>query len=338
MILTWLLLTLGGMSQAIAKQSNGFVTTSLGHSIYYEKFDAKPSQPTVVLLNGLTYSTKNWDALTAELTAKGVGVLRIDFYGQGETLFHAGPVTEKIPVLEQAQDLDEVTRAVGLKGRLNLIGLSYGGGVAIEYARLFPQRLGELMLVAPYLKPVQVQDGWVRTNVQISQAVKEWIDTMSPISRAFKITEDQWYDYFLRILVSSLYPFAEPIILEHPWKLEATFRMAQGIRHLNAVDVARRLAGVRVHLVEAGSDQYLPAKDLEEFWKALPVSARYSYFKVLWSEHKIPEAAPGILADWIDHVVQGRVSKGKRTSGNALTREIGGFRGQKSALRCFDLY
>lgn len=301
-----------GTSWAFASETfRGHLKLADGRQIFTEYLPSKSHKPTLVLLNGMTYEVASWDSLVAYLVKRGFGVLRFDFQGQGKTLEESGPITEVIPYQEQVRDVDLVTKALGLRGKLHLVGLSYGGGIAIEFARVFPHRTQEIILMAPYMRPLTNQDGWIRINVQLAQASKELLDRSTWITRQFPVSHDQWYDYFLRVLVSSLYPVAEPVILRHPWRLEATYRMAQGIRKFNAHDIAHQLHQVPVHLIEAGNDQYLPPEDLREFWKLLPESNRNTYVRFLHTEHKIPEDVPEGLADWLERVVLKQVSQGE---------------------------
>ncbi|MEI7972753.1 MAG: alpha/beta hydrolase [Bdellovibrio sp.] len=301
-----------GTSWLFASETfRGHLKLADGRQIFAEYLPSRSLKPTLVMLNGLTYDVSSWDPLVSELVRRDFGVLRFDFQGQGKTLEDSGPVTEVIPYQEQVRDVDLVTKALGLRGKLHLLGLSYGGGIAIEFARVFPHRTQEIILMAPYLRPLSNQDGWIRINVQLAQASKELLDRGIWITRQFPVSQDQWYDYFLRILVSSLYPAAEPVILRHPWRLEATYRMAQGIRKFKAHDIAHQLQQVPVHLIEAGNDQYLPPEDLREFWKLIPESSRNTYVRFLHTEHKIPEDVPAGLADWLEKVILKQVSEGE---------------------------
>ncbi len=41
------------------------------------------------------------------------------------------------------------------------------------------------------------------------------------------MSDDDLYDLFLHQIVYATYPQAEPIVLENPFKLEATYRLVQ---------------------------------------------------------------------------------------------------------------
>jgi hypothetical protein len=127
-------------------------------------------------------------------------------------------------------------------------------------------------------------------------------------------SDDELYDYFLRQVVYSTYPMAEPIVLEHPFKLESTFRLVQGVRRLKVLDIASRLPAGKVHLVLARQDQYVQNYIHDTFWAKVPKSKRASRLYIQGSEHKIPEAVPRFAAWWTKLIIEGdpRVS-GDRT-------------------------
>lgn len=105
----------------------------------------------------------------------------------------------------------------------NLVGLSYGGGIAIAYAAQYPKEVKRILALAPFTEPLQSQDNWIKNQVAYTRVMQPW----NPYS------DDELYDYFLRNIIYGTYPSAEPIVLENPYKLEAT-RMVQGIRQFRA--------------------------------------------------------------------------------------------------------
>ena len=93
----------------------------------------------ICLLNGLAMHTKAWYPFLADLD--GYDVLLYDYLGQGVSSSPDEPVT--IPQLagELAAVLDEIGVA-----RAHVLGVSYGGFVALDFARLHSERLHTLTL------------------------------------------------------------------------------------------------------------------------------------------------------------------------------------------------
>lgn len=277
----------------IQKEYNNFVSLPNGRSLFVRWSPPQNGRESIVLVNGLTYSTSQWYRMADALIRKGYGVLRYDMQGMGETLRKAGMPTDKISYRDQVEDLNQLTQQLGLPQKLNLVGLSYGGGISLAFAGIYPERVSHLFAMAPYTEALKSQDQWIRSQV----ALNRWQFPLNPA------TDDELYDYFLRQIVYLTYPSSEPVVLEQPFKLEATFRMVQGIRQWRADSISQQLPPRSVHFMIAGNDQYIPRSVLEDFWATVPTSSKASKIVISQSEHKIPEAVPQFAANWISYVL-----------------------------------
>lgn len=278
---------------AMAENFRGFVKIHEGQELFVIWNKAAVGKPTVVLLNGLTYTTAQWTAMTQALTVLGVGVVRYDMEGMGQTLIRDGFPLAIIPIKNQVSDLKELLVALKIPTPYNLVGLSYGGGMGIAFAEEYPEDIGALVAMAPYTKPIQGQDEAIRKQIKQTRIT-------FPLNPA---TDDELYDYFLKQMVYLTYPSAEPIILEHPWKLEAVFRMAQGIRKWNALGALDKMPNANFHLMIADEDQYVARETMDELWDLLPVEKRGSLMVIEETEHKVPEFAPNFAAAWVYKVL-----------------------------------
>jgi pimeloyl-ACP methyl ester carboxylesterase len=108
------------------------------HRIWWE-LHGTGGREVVCLLNGLAMHTKAWVPFLEDLD--GYDVLLYDYLGQGASSSPDEPVA--IPQLagELAAILDELAVE-----RAHVLGVSYGGFVALDFARLFPRRLHTLTL------------------------------------------------------------------------------------------------------------------------------------------------------------------------------------------------
>ncbi len=276
-------------------QTKGFVQVTPERELYVDYVPAQKGLPTVVLINGLTYSTRQWQNFAEALLARGVGVLRYDPTGQGQTLLRYAPVVQVIPVQQQIEDLHTLLNILKINGPFNLVGLSYGGGVASGFAAAYPSLVKNLILMAPFTRPLEGQDRWIRAQIWATRQ-------MFPFN---KLSDDELYDHFLHQISYATYPQAEPIVLENPFKLEATFRLVQGIRKFRPMDLTHLLPPKSVHLMIARQDQYIETSVLDEYWDAVPVSARASRIYINGSEHKMVEAVPRFTAAWVYQIVSG---------------------------------
>lgn len=109
--------------------------------------------PAVVLVHEGVCDLRMWDEL-AEALAPEFRVLRYDLRGYGDSTLPPGPFS-------QSRDLFGLMDHVGLE-RAALVGVSYGGRVALDAAFVAPDRITALVLAAPALRDHewsrQVQD------------------------------------------------------------------------------------------------------------------------------------------------------------------------------------
>ncbi len=108
------------------------------HRIWWE-LHGTGGREVICLLNGLAMHTKAWTPFLDDLA--GHDVLLYDYLGQGASSSPDEPVT--IP--ELADELVAVLDAAGIE-RVHLLGVSYGGFVALDFARLHRDRLDTLTL------------------------------------------------------------------------------------------------------------------------------------------------------------------------------------------------
>lgn len=279
----------------VSRPYNGFVTLGPQKELFVKYSPPAANMPTVVLINGLTYSTRQWENFVAPLASKGIGVLRYDPIGQGETLLKYAPVLAPIRIEDQIQDLYELLIKLKIKGPYNFVGLSYGGGLAAGFAAAYPKLIKNMVLMAPFTRPLEGTDNWIKAQIWATRQI-------FPYNKA---SEDDLYDYFLHQIVYATYPQAEPVILENPFKLEATFRLVQGIRKSRPIDWTHKIPAKALHLMIARQDQYVSVNVLDEYWDAVPEKARASRLYINGSEHKMVEAVPNFTAYWVHQILMG---------------------------------
>lgn len=285
----------GAFASADTGHLKGFVKIREGRELYVDYIRPAAGRPTIVIINGLTYSTSSWDSFTYALYGDGLGILRYDPMGQGRTLLKYAPATAAFDYKEQVDDLRLLLDKLKITAPAHFVGLSYGGALGMYFSTLYPERVASLILMAPFVAPIEGQDQWIK--MQVSQT-----RVMNPLNPA---TDDELYDYFLKLIVYSTYPYAEPIVLENPYKLEATFRLVQGVRKFLAKDVVAKLPNDKVHLMIARKDQYLENSVHDAFWASLKPRTKGSRIYIEGSEHKIPEAVPRFAAAWVKLIANG---------------------------------
>jgi pimeloyl-ACP methyl ester carboxylesterase len=116
----------------------GFVAGD-GHRIHYEYF-GRGVREAICLLNGLAMHTKAWYGFLPRLLPD-LDVILYDYPGQGTS--SADDVPYRIPRL--AAYLSLIADELGIH-RFHLMGISYGGFVALDFARQFQARLHTMTL------------------------------------------------------------------------------------------------------------------------------------------------------------------------------------------------
>ena len=112
--------------------------TYLGKQVYYT---VDGQGPAMVLLNGIMMSTRSWEPFVPALSANNK-LIRLDMLDQGHT--------DKVPDLAYTQ-MTQVDLIVALLDHLaiekaHVVGISYGGEVAIQMAIAYPNRIDRLVL------------------------------------------------------------------------------------------------------------------------------------------------------------------------------------------------
>ncbi|HEX6747878.1 MAG TPA: alpha/beta fold hydrolase [Longimicrobium sp.] len=107
-----------------------------GGTLYYE---SQGSGPAVVLLHGGRMDLRSWDAQAGAL-APGFRVIRYDAGGHGRSTAPLDPPS-------QTEHVTRVLDHLGVQ-RAHVVGLSMGGGAALDFAFRHPERVESLVLVS----------------------------------------------------------------------------------------------------------------------------------------------------------------------------------------------
>ncbi len=156
------------MNEAPAPDRSGELKAD-EHKIYWELF-GDDDREVVCLLNGLAMHTGAWYGFLSRLRPD-YRVLLWDYPGQGRSS------TADVPYsLERFADylcriLDEIDAR-----RIHLMGISYGGFVALEFARQFQQRLHTLILSGILLSHEKLFDMYQALSLRFYRADEATFD------------------------------------------------------------------------------------------------------------------------------------------------------------------
>ena len=128
--------------------------------VYYEVHGSK-GEP-IVLLNGIMMSTASWKPFLETMTMHNRLIL-LDFFDQGQSQRMTEGYTQSI----QVELLEAVLKEMAVRMEqesFTLMGISYGGEVAVQYVLAYPERVKRLVLAntcgrtSSWLK--KIGDGW----------------------------------------------------------------------------------------------------------------------------------------------------------------------------------
>ncbi|MGE0601470.1 MAG: alpha/beta fold hydrolase [Dehalococcoidia bacterium] len=142
-----------------------------GLELAWREWNADAPGPPLVLLHGITGSSRDWQATAALIHNRRV--IALDARGHGESEWDPGEayaVDMHFADLAVALDALEIERCV-------LTGFSMGGGVAILTAAAMPERVAALAVIDAYPHPEQTQG---------SAGIARWV--------AGAAHETRWFD------------------------------------------------------------------------------------------------------------------------------------------------
>ena len=159
-------------------------------TIYYDYQGDKPK--TLVVLNGIMMSTESWTPFMPTWL-EDFSVLRLDFIDQGQS----DTLKEDYQQTLQVELLKALLDHLALK-EIYLIGISYGGSIALQFAAQHPKYLAKMILfnaaawTTPWLR--DVGRGW--NAVAKTRVAEAYYNITIPYiySPSFYIDNQKWMD------------------------------------------------------------------------------------------------------------------------------------------------
>jgi pimeloyl-ACP methyl ester carboxylesterase len=118
----------------------------------------------LVLIHGFGGSRRDWDPVIAAMPNKRA-IVCYDQRGFGESSLALAPYTH-------ADDLIALLDTLSLP-RVDLCGMSLGGGTALTFALEHPERLHRLVLISPLIAGWSWSEEWIARWKQIGRAARE---------------------------------------------------------------------------------------------------------------------------------------------------------------------
>jgi pimeloyl-ACP methyl ester carboxylesterase len=210
-----------------------FDLTIEGQRLRMSYMDVKPSGAangkTVVLFHGKSFSGDYWAPIVARLSAAGYRVVVPDQLGFGKS---AKPdVRYSFDLL--ARNTKMLLNSLGVT-RAAIVGHSFGGMLAVYFARDYPETTGVLVLENPigledYRSAISPQPFETLFETEMAQTPETFRSFMAAFFVGWPPVAQHYVDIFSRVLLSPEYPrwatasariyemmFDEPIRQEYP--------------------------------------------------------------------------------------------------------------------------
>jgi pimeloyl-ACP methyl ester carboxylesterase len=222
--------------------------------IFYE-IDGDSKKPKLLILNGIMMSTRSWIPFV-DTFKEHFQLIRLDFFDQGQSAKLDHPYTQQIQIDLIKALLDELN----IK-KINIVGISYGGEVAILFACFYQEYVNRLMLfnssayTNPWLK--DIGDGWIKAGSTRDGSF--YYKTTIPVIYSAKYYEEkiEWMQQREKVLLP---------IFSNPLFLDAMERLTRSAESFDVRDKLKNL-DLPVMIVTADQDNLTPKKDQEYLYK-----------------------------------------------------------------------
>lgn len=212
--------------------------------VYYEIHgEGKP----LILLNGIMMSTKSWGIFLEAFSASNQLIL-LDFLDQGQS----DKMTEDFTQDLQVEVLRTLLAELNLE-KVSLMGISYGGEVALNFVTKYADKVDRLVLfntshrTSPWLK--DIGDAW---NLSSGNAMDYYLTTIPVIySPEFYNRNRGWMDARKKLLTDTV--FSNKSFMDS---------MVRLTRSAETHDVTEGLKGVTTRTLIVSSEQdYITPKE-----------------------------------------------------------------------------
>lgn len=220
-------------------------------------------------------------------------LLGIDLRGQGSTRDEEGLIaSSKITLDEQAELLESILSHLG-KERVFLVGLSYGGGVALNYTGHFSKRVLGLGLIAPYVSDFKSYKPGITGLYYFLTSLNPFTPKVTPYSLPY---------YFQ---MARLRGRLNPEVNWTPQRMSALTKLTLGILDFDtdkALDETPHLP-LGIHLLTACQDTVVPIAAHRHFYNRIPKSMDKSFSLEDGIGHRVLSDHPKRAARWLHRII-----------------------------------
>jgi pimeloyl-ACP methyl ester carboxylesterase len=140
----------GRITDDVRREAPGFFV-ELGDGLVHVETTGPEDGPPVLLIHGLSIPSYMWDPTFQALGDAGFRAIRYDLFGGGYS-DRPDVVYDEETFRRQAVDLLDALDA----DRAHLVGISMGGAIAASIAARHPDRILDVVLIAPFNAPPEI--------------------------------------------------------------------------------------------------------------------------------------------------------------------------------------
>lgn len=212
----------------------------------------------ILFLNGIMMSTKSWDNFVPKLSKNNL-FIRLDFLDQGQS----SDATEQYTQDYQADLVKAFLDHLGLT-KINIMGVSYGGEVAIKFAIKYPKCLRKLMLfnttarTSEWLK--DIGRGWNAVGETLNAEAYYGITIPVIYSPNFYVSHYDWMMKRKKVLLGI---FANPIFQSRMTRLVYSSEPLNEVDNLHKIEADTLIVSSELDMLTPPVEQRLLASKIK---------------------------------------------------------------------------
>lgn len=250
-------------------------TSADGLALYGRDYPAGDDKTPILCLAGLTRTSRDFEPL-AHWLAGARRLITMDYRGRGRSAYAPDPLTYR-PDIELADALRLLDR-LDIE-RVNVIGTSRGGIIAMIMAAQYPQRLTGVLLndVGPVIERVSLHR--IRSYLGKALAFESWDDAVSALKAGnpgFEgLSDEDWLNFARRVFVENDGRIAQ----DYDLRLVQTFPTDEEIEKADSPDLwplFDALMAFPVMVLRAENSDLLSAQTVAQMRKRHPRLAAYT--------------------------------------------------------------
>lgn len=250
---------------------------------------------TIVILPGLDDSVFQYENAINLIRVNNPhwSILGIDLRGQGKTRDNEKSIyTSKITIDEQAEILEKVLEK-HMINKVFLVGLSYGGGIALHYTRNYPLRVLGLGLIAPYVTNFKAYKPGITGLYYGLSYYNPFYKVMSRVGLP---------PYFFGAKVKGR---LNTMTNWTSQRMSALTKLTLGILDLNTDKTLKEIQPlpIGIHLLTACQDTVIPIAAHRHFYKKIPKNTPKSFSLEDGIGHRVLQEHPKQAAMWMHRLL-----------------------------------